>query len=407
MMDEQVQISFQKNEKGFQLEGLDGEAEWTAQMLSQDHVLLKKYATSNDSMRSFATTSVDIFAATLIGLCKRGFSGSFIVYQPECQRRLYFRHGKLVFARSNLMDDRLGEVMYRAGLLTLDQMMEAAVQVTRTNRFGKVLIDAGSFDSPGLWDALKLQIRNIFYSIFFHDSLTYQQLDDLELSRSSVIFEQDMEDFIEEAVSQGHVLRTFLARLTSESEVRLLDSSRAKAGTFLGDMVEMVSHSTMVKDIVSESKLCAVNTYAALLDLESKRVISIENVLDRTQIHSSMSGTGNREIKSLIDAYSVIVSHLKDVFIQENQVFPIDELNTFLERQYERYQSPLFLTSDGYLTQESVRNIYASIQFSETHLRKVSAYLEGLIRYLLQHCSDALPNRSNEIVENYRSLGLL
>jgi len=59
------------------------------------------------------------------------------------------------------------------------------------------------------------------------------------------------------------------------------------------------------------------------------------------------------------------------------------------------------------LAAESVRNIFAMIQFSELQLKKVHAFLEGLIRYLLQHCSDALPNRSKEIVEVYRSLGLL
>ena len=233
MVDEASRLTLQKADKGFELRGIESEGEWSAHALSEDHVLLHKSQPGSENLNSFSTTSVDVFAATLIALCNRRFSGNFLIYQAGFQRRLHFRDGKLVFARSNLMDDRLGEVMYRAGLLTLDQMMEAAVQVTRSNRFGKVLIDSGNFDSPGLWEALKLQIRTIFNSLFLHEKITYQLLDDAELSRSSVSFEYEMQPFIEEALSHGFVLRTFMKRLTHESEVNL-DSSVHKQVLFWG-----------------------------------------------------------------------------------------------------------------------------------------------------------------------------
>ncbi len=82
---------------------------------------------------------------------ERRWSGSVSVEDEWGQKKLYFRDGELVFARSNAMDHRLGEVMYRQGLISLDELTESAVQVTRTLKFGQVLLTRKFFEPCDLW----------------------------------------------------------------------------------------------------------------------------------------------------------------------------------------------------------------------------------------------------------------
>ena len=84
----------------------------------------------------------------------------------QADKTIYIHQGQIVFATSSLIDDRLGEVIYRRGLITLDQMTEASVKVTRKLKFGRVMIESNIFNCIDLWDGLKLQVLCIVQVYF-------------------------------------------------------------------------------------------------------------------------------------------------------------------------------------------------------------------------------------------------
>lgn len=401
-------LSVKSKADGLSVSGLRTgvDEQWLAEPISRSRIILKREDSElSGDQDGFAYCGLDVFISTLFGFVKRQFSGAVSVDNGHNIKKLFFKDGRLVFASSNLIDDRLGEVIYRAGMITLEQMTEAAVQVNRTTKFGKVLIDSQEFSSADLWDALKLQISSIFQSIFFTDFIYYQIESGAGMAPTTVIFDEPMETFIENAASFGQMVRSFISRLRPESEAKLVLSSASKIeqGTFYGDMVEMIQQSPRVKDIIAKSKLTPLNTYAALLDLLNSRIIEV-TALKEVVPGSSESSAEMREMKSLIDAYHVLLSAAKKAFEGERIPFPVNEIHIFLERKYRATRSPLFLQDDGMIATESVRSLYARSRNSRLQQNIMIGHIQSLIQFLLQVTGDLLPQKGWTIKKSFQEM---
>ena len=85
----------------------------------------------------------DVFPGFLQGIATHNVTGCVTVTCNNIKKDLFFNEGALVFAGSSLIDDRLGEILYRSGKITIDQMADAAVQVTNKTKFGRALVKGG------------------------------------------------------------------------------------------------------------------------------------------------------------------------------------------------------------------------------------------------------------------------
>src|SRR5690606_3773150 len=119
------------------------------------------------------------------------------------------------FARSNIIDDRLGEVIYRWDAISLDQLAESAVKVTRVRKFGQVLLTSGIFSTVDLWNALKMQVRDIVRSIFLVPRVYVEIEGASRPAPSEVVFPEGTSTLIHESYSFGCMLREFIERLRS------------------------------------------------------------------------------------------------------------------------------------------------------------------------------------------------
>lgn len=82
------------------------------------------------------------------------------------RKALYVRGGQVVFATSNLPNDRLGELLLREGKITVDEY-EASIQaLSHGKRQGRALVEMGALSPKDLWDGVQLQIREVVYSLF-------------------------------------------------------------------------------------------------------------------------------------------------------------------------------------------------------------------------------------------------
>lgn len=82
------------------------------------------------------------------------------------EKSVYLNRGEVVFASSNQRVDRLGECLLRAGVLSLDQLREAERCFSRSERFGKVLVERGFLTPRELWNGVKYQVEEIVRSLF-------------------------------------------------------------------------------------------------------------------------------------------------------------------------------------------------------------------------------------------------
>lgn len=116
-------------------------------------------------------------------------TGVLTVESGQTVKSTYFHNGEIVFARSNLMEDRIGSVLYRTGRITTEQLKLAEAAITPRKRFGSILIEKGVLTTKTLWEAVKYQVEEIAYSMFALHEGEFLFYDGQELEEDLVGFQ--------------------------------------------------------------------------------------------------------------------------------------------------------------------------------------------------------------------------
>src|SRR5215468_12480026 len=116
-------------------------------------------------LTDLATTPI---AETLRQLSATRKSGDLQVRSGKMVKTVFFDHGRLVFAASNLKKDRLGESLVALGRITDEQFNQATALMKgdRKQRFGEALVTAGVMDKDELGKSVARQVKRIATSIF-------------------------------------------------------------------------------------------------------------------------------------------------------------------------------------------------------------------------------------------------
>jgi tetratricopeptide (TPR) repeat protein len=107
-------------------------------------------------------------AETVRALAGSRSSGDLQVQSGKTVKTLFFDHGRIVFAASNLKKDRLGEALVALGHITDEQFDQATALLggERKRRFGEALVHAGIMDKTELGRSVARQVNRIVLSIF-------------------------------------------------------------------------------------------------------------------------------------------------------------------------------------------------------------------------------------------------
>jgi tetratricopeptide (TPR) repeat protein len=106
-------------------------------------------------------------ATVLKRLSAEGRSGDLQVNAGPVVKTVFFDHGRVVFAASNLRKDRLGEALLALGRITDDDFARAAaIMKDQKRRLGEALIAAGVLDKAELGTSVARQVRRIALSLF-------------------------------------------------------------------------------------------------------------------------------------------------------------------------------------------------------------------------------------------------
>ncbi len=95
-------------------------------------------------------------------------SGDLEVRAGVVVKTVYFDHGRIVFAASNLKRDRLGEALVALGRITNEEYKRASslMRSERRRRFGEALVDAGVLKPNEVGRSVARQVNRIVLSVF-------------------------------------------------------------------------------------------------------------------------------------------------------------------------------------------------------------------------------------------------
>ncbi len=81
-------------------------------------------------------------------------------------KAVYFKDGQVIFATSNLPDDRLGEYLIKQGKITVRQFLEGSKLVRPGKRFGAIMVDQNILSPDELIAAIQGHVEEIVYGLF-------------------------------------------------------------------------------------------------------------------------------------------------------------------------------------------------------------------------------------------------
>ncbi len=386
----------------------DLQTEWVAQTLTARRILVqakedqKSMAGSDDGL---AQCPIDVFADFLYGLTHRRWSGVVSVDTGFGIKRIFFNDGEICFAASNVIDDRLGEVIYRDSLISLDQMISAAVKVDRNAKFGQVLLNSGIFTAVDLWGALKLQVQEIIRSIFLVESVYFEVKQGRRLAPTEVVFSRGATELIEECFAYGRMFKEFLSRVNGETVVQInetLMSNTVRADTFYNDFLLLIKETPKIADLVTASKLSPINTQAVLMNLTNLGLCQIDSDSDADSL---VPGDGMGPLKTKIDTYSVVLKKVKDTFANLQAPFPVEALRMFAESLNPTGFISLVLDDEAEIGKTCLKNLYSQCQSNHKRVKFFEIRIESMVQFLLQLSGDMLPfEHSKNIRQSYRSM---
>ena len=102
-------------------------------------------------------------------------TGTLTLQRNGEEKSIYVKEGNIVFASSSVSADRLGYILINAGKLTHEQMDAALKLQSATHKqFGAIVVELGFLNPKELFDGLKLQVKEIIYSLFRWEEGRYQ-----------------------------------------------------------------------------------------------------------------------------------------------------------------------------------------------------------------------------------------
>lgn len=236
----------------------------------------------------------------LIGdLSRRGLSGSLVCKIEAISKSVNIWQGNVVSASSSLIDDRLGEVIYREGRLSLDAFVDAAGKVTKSMRFGDLLIKSGLFTELDLWNALIAQSKSILTSLCFYDEISVRFEELPSPPKFELPLQFDLDQLFTQTYSELSMLRIFDAQARHLPKLEIVEGSLSGANSdFLRDMVGLAREAgDYIQVVDTASRLSQSYTSRVLYELVIRGVVKDSWGLAAARI----SPEGFRALKTVIE----------------------------------------------------------------------------------------------------------
>lgn len=281
-------------------------------------------------------------ADILLDLQRSDTTGILQVKKGLIHRQIYFDHGIILFATSNLEEDRIEEILLKKGQITTDQYYHVRGIISRENiRFGKTLVDLGYLKPHDFILAVKSQAEEIILGLFqwedgevmFEDKQLSDNIVRLKLSASNLIFQGIKK--VTKPEYFKHITPPFDTVLYFSNEpINLFqDINLSEEDRYVLSLLD--GHLT-IKEILSISSLGSLNTLKVLCALLFTHMICVKE-------------SGTPENWSLIDIIEAPRVYADEAFINKMEDF-------YLKYQSMDYYNILGIDRDAPL--EAIKRAY-------------------------------------------------
>ena len=391
-MDEELLLKVEKNKDSLRLKGMVGgkplvKQSWQAFNVGTSGVLLwsEGGARAGVSEPFFCGSPIQLLDI-LNGFFERRWTGRLTVRQFHEKRFLYWSNGELVFAESTLVDDRLGEVMFRQGHLTVQEFTKATVLVTAETHFGQILIQEGLASHIQLWHFLQEEIKHIILSIFSSGVCSVHAEEGVKAPQT-VILEQETKESLENIFLRSILIHDFFQSVDMNSVISSSVNpslfSEIRDGTYSSDLLKNIGESTTIKDFVNGLSSSKFVSFASLFSLVEKGYCHVNPSSYKPYDPKNLSKT----ITEKITLCNETIATINDLYSEKSIKLPLRNILDLTHRLNKDLPF-LFIDSQGFLREPTFRTCLSQATFSSARLRIILHALETVMHYSLSMAND-------------------
>lgn len=259
----------------------------------------------DEELRIQGSLSEASFPELLASISRSGETGILNCHDMGRWKAIYFKNGKIVFATSNVQDDRLGEFLLKKGKITVRQFLEASKQIRPGKRLGAVLVDMGIISPDELLLTVHQHVEEIVYSLFDWNrgeyefvikDLSAQGPLTLDLNTENVIIEgiRRLDDFTWVFAGVGSMETVLRRSENAEAIVYRLELSEDES-----QILSLVNGRLTVEQILGMSYLPNFETLRILYGFVAAGVLE-----QGASVDSARSIEHEYELESIVDHYN-------------------------------------------------------------------------------------------------------
>ena len=227
--------------------------------------------------------SEETLAGVVRNLYLSRYSGILHLSREDIKKRIYFKKGSMIFANSDIDNDRLGEFLIRNKKITRDDFENASkVMKEKGIRFGKAVVELGVMTAEEMEIWVVKQIEAIIYTLFAWDSGTHRFEHHQAPVDEDIILNLSTADIILEGTRRTNDFEAILRalgdprRVLRHSENPLLLYQKISLNPQEGFVLSRVDGASTVTDIAALSPLDEEETLRCIYGLVSSGVLELE-----------------------------------------------------------------------------------------------------------------------------------
>jgi hypothetical protein len=189
---------------------------------SPPQYVVMRQAVENGVARSYLLSgeirSAGVLCDVLSFVAHTGWRGEFLVHDPDegMSRSIFFEDGSVIAARSTAVNERLGEVLYRYGVLTRDQVTACGdASADGSIRFGEAAVRLQFLTREHLFAQMSRQTEEIVYGMLLASRGMFYFLDGFDEGQLSWRQPLSTTTLIREGIRRMHEAKYFRARIPS------------------------------------------------------------------------------------------------------------------------------------------------------------------------------------------------
>jgi uncharacterized protein DUF4388 len=151
-------------------------------------------------------------------ITQAGWGGELVILQEEASRSIFFEAGQVVSATTTVPGEKLGEILWRFGAITRDQLDEVVRTAERSGkRVGETAIELEFVGPDELFRMMARQVEEVFYGAVHVAQAMFYLFDRFDAARIGRRYHLSTGQLLMEAARRMDELRFFREKVPSDA----------------------------------------------------------------------------------------------------------------------------------------------------------------------------------------------